>query len=138
MLSTISPMRIDIRFGWASSSADDYTRACKILHLRFQYHSEGRQQELDAKSALNNFKSFYAHKDFDSKKKIFWWEALRYRVPSHKFWATFILSSCLAYLWMEVIFLFKCKKFSIEWFSHKTFDREKIYIDNVRHITNSL
>ena len=32
--------------------ADDYTTACRILHLRFQYHSEGRRQELDAKLAL--------------------------------------------------------------------------------------
>ena len=34
--------------------------------------------------------------------------------------------------------LFWLKKFSIELFSHKTFDREKIYFDNVRHIMNSL
>ena len=34
--------------------------------------------------------------------------------------------------------LFWLKKFSIEWFSHKTFAREKIFFENVRHITNSL
>ena len=32
--------------------ADEYTTACRILHLRFQQHSEGRQQELHAKLAL--------------------------------------------------------------------------------------
>ena len=30
----------------------DYTTACRILHLRFQLHSEGRRQGLDAKLAL--------------------------------------------------------------------------------------
>ena len=39
--------------------------------------------------------------------------------------------------WLEIQ-LFWLKKFSIDWFSHKTFDREKIYFDNVRHIMNSL
>ena len=61
-------------------------------------------------SCWENFKSFYAHKGFDPKKKNLWWEVLRYSVPSTKFWATFISSSCLANLWNWSDFFFEGQK----------------------------